>query len=97
MSSTLVAGAAACDITPEGPQFLFGYPHVERMSTGVHDRLLSSALYLSDGRVALLLVANDVVSLGNERCAVRGGGFRRPRESGKPTSCSRPRTPIRDR
>ena len=66
MSSTFVAGAATADITPEGPQFLFGYPHVARISTGVHDRLLSSALYLHDGRTALLFVANDVVSIGNE-------------------------------
>ena len=66
MSSTLVAGAATADITPDGPQFLFGYPHVARISTGVHDRLLSSALYLCDGRTALLLVSNDVVAIGNE-------------------------------
>lgn len=73
MSSTLVAGAATADITPDGPQFLFGYPHVARISTGVHDRLLSSALYLYDGRTALLLISNDVVAIGNETARrVRG-------------------------
>ncbi len=61
MARCLVAGAAISDITPEGPQFLFGYPHVRRYSTGVHDRLLSSALYLSDGERPLLLAANDVI------------------------------------
>jgi hypothetical protein len=66
MPSNLVAGAATTDITPEKSQFLLGYPHVERMSTGVHDRLLSSALYLYDGQTALLIVANDVVMIGNE-------------------------------
>jgi neutral ceramidase len=61
MPSALVAGAATADITPSESQFLFGYPHVRRYSTGVHDRLLSSALFLSDGGTPLLLVANDVI------------------------------------
>jgi neutral ceramidase len=61
MPSALVAGAATADITPSDSQFLFGYPHVRRYSTGVHDRLLSSALFLSDGETPLLLVANDVI------------------------------------
>ncbi len=61
MASALIAGAAAADITPEDSQFLFGYPHVRRYSTGVHDPLLSSALFLSDGKTSLVLVANDVV------------------------------------
>ena len=43
MGSSLIAGAAAVDITPDGSQFLFGYPHVARYSTGAHDRLLASA------------------------------------------------------
>jgi neutral ceramidase len=59
--ATLIAGAAAADITPDNSQFLFGYPHVPRYSTGVHDPLLSSALFLSDGQSSLLLVANDVI------------------------------------
>ena len=39
------AGAAQVDVTPDSPQFLYGYPHCERISTGVHDPLLASALY----------------------------------------------------
>ena len=35
----LHAGAAVADITPAGSQFLFGYPHVNRYSTGVNDPL----------------------------------------------------------
>jgi hypothetical protein len=66
MASPLIAGAAAADVTPVDSQFLFGYPHVRRYSTGVHDRLWSSALFLSDGRTPLLLVANDVVYVGQE-------------------------------
>ncbi len=57
----LSAGAAAIDITPRDSQFLFGYPHVDRRSTGVHDPLLSSALYLSDGHTPVLFVANDII------------------------------------
>ena len=66
MARILIAGAAAADITPEDSQFLFGYPHVPRYSTGVHDHLLSSALFLSDGKIPLLLVANDVIFIGHE-------------------------------
>ena len=61
MPDMLNAGAAAVDITPHTPQFLFGYPHVQRISTGTHDPLLTTALYLSDGRTRLLLISNDVI------------------------------------
>lgn len=54
-------GAAAADITPTDSQFLFGYPHVKRYSTGVHDRLLSSALYIDDGRNKAMFIANDII------------------------------------
>jgi neutral ceramidase len=84
MPPTLVAGAATADITPDGPQFLFGYPHVARISTGVHDRLLSSSLYLCDGRTALLLVSNDVVAIGNE--TARRVRQRIQRETGVPAA-----------
>lgn len=66
---SLKAGAAAVDITPEGSVFLFGYPHVPRMSNGVHDRLLSSALFLSNGATSLLLVANDVIFISKAMAA----------------------------
>jgi hypothetical protein len=52
------------DITPADSQYLFGYPHVERYSTGVHDRLFSSALYLFDGYTSLLFIANDIIFIG---------------------------------
>ncbi len=63
---TLKAGAAQIEITPNDSQFLFGYPHVKRYSTGVHDRLWSSALYLSDGNEQLLFVANDIIFISKE-------------------------------
>jgi hypothetical protein len=66
MPNTLLAGAAAVDITPQDSQFLFGYPFVRRYSTGVHDPLLSSALSLGDGRTSLLFVANDVIYVSRD-------------------------------
>ena len=35
-------------------------------STGAHDRLLASRLYLSDGRTALMMAANDVIYIGRD-------------------------------
>ncbi len=61
MSHGLKAGAASADTTPKNSQFLYGYPHVKRYSTGVHDPLLASALYLSDGQTSLVFVACDVI------------------------------------
>ena len=58
---SLLAGAAAVDITPTTSQFLWGYPHVARMSTGVHDPLLASALYLADGNSEVLFVGCDLL------------------------------------
>jgi hypothetical protein len=84
MPHPLIAGAATADITPDDPQSLFGYPHVARISTGVHDRLLSTALYLSDGRTPLMLVANDIAVIGNE--TVRRARERIQRETGVPAA-----------
>ena len=66
MPDKLNAGAATVDITPKDSQFLFGYPYVERYSTGVHDHLLSSALYLSDGETQAMFIANDIIFVPNE-------------------------------
>ncbi len=60
-TACLRAGAAVADVTPSKPQFLYGYPHVERWSQGVHDPLLVSSLYLSDGTTELLFAACDVI------------------------------------
>lgn len=66
MSASLQAGAATADITPRDSQFLFGYPHVERWSTGVHRPLFASALYLNDGVTPLITVACDVLFVDRE-------------------------------
>lgn len=65
----LVAGAATSEITPGDRQFLYGYPMVPRFSTGVHDPLLSSALYLADGTTRVMFVANDLIYLSMETVA----------------------------
>ncbi len=64
-----MAGAAAIDITPTDTQFLWGYPHVERYSTGVHDPLFSTALFLSDGSEEVLFAAQDIIFIGRDTAA----------------------------
>ncbi len=54
---TLQARAAQVDITPESAVPLFGYPHVRRISTGVHDPLLASALVLRSRGVTQAQIA----------------------------------------
>ena len=61
MTGRLLAGCVAVDVTPRTSQFLWGYPHVERYSTGTLDSLCSSALYLRQDDHSLLFIANDVV------------------------------------
>jgi len=56
-----IAGAAVADITPLDSQFLYGYPHVRRYSTGVHDPLQAKAIALSDGETTLGFVICDLI------------------------------------
>ncbi|MDR1011357.1 MAG: neutral/alkaline non-lysosomal ceramidase N-terminal domain-containing protein [Opitutaceae bacterium] len=65
-----LAGAATRNITPADGVFLFGYPHVPRAATGVHDPLETSALYLcdADGR-ALLFISSDLIFVGKQLAA----------------------------
>ena len=62
--SPLFAGAATVDISPTGSVFLYGYPHVPRLSTGVHDPLECSLLYLESGADRALFVAVDLIWVG---------------------------------
>lgn len=62
---SLLAGVGVRDISPTLPMFLFGYPHVPRMSTGVHDPLLATALCLVDGEHAAMFVAVDILMLSH--------------------------------
>ncbi|MCX7825574.1 MAG: neutral/alkaline non-lysosomal ceramidase N-terminal domain-containing protein, partial [Verrucomicrobiae bacterium] len=67
---SLQAGCAVRDITPTKPSFLVGYPHVARISTGVHDPLLASALYLADGETTLLLIGLDILFISQRSTAI---------------------------
>ena len=69
MSSHLTAGASTIDISPVDSQFLWGYPHVERMSKGIHDPLLSGALYLSNGECQVIFITNDIIIIPNDLVA----------------------------
>ena len=65
----LHAGAARRDISPEDSQFLFGYPHVERHSTGIHDPLQSAALCLRNGEHSIIFCTNDIIFVSKESVA----------------------------
>ena len=58
---SLQAGTGRADISPGTPMFLVGYPHVPRISAGVHDPLYASALCLRNGTETLILVAVDIL------------------------------------
>ena len=60
------AGAAAVTIIPSNSHFLFGYPFVERMSTGTNDELLSSAIYLNNGENQVLFISNDIIYVSKD-------------------------------
>lgn len=55
------AGVGRRDISNYRPLFLVGYPHVPRISTGVHDPLYATALYLSDGTTSIIVVSVDIL------------------------------------
>lgn len=65
----LRAGAAKVDVSPRKPEFLVGYPHVPRVSTGVHDPLWASALYISDGARQAIVVGVDILFVHHETAA----------------------------
>lgn len=61
--STLRAGAAWRDISPVKPVALYGYPHVERISTGIHDPLLATVLVLGNGRQTVVMASLDLLMI----------------------------------
>jgi hypothetical protein len=73
---SLKAGVAVRDITPKKPLFLAGYPHVPRISEGVHDPLSASAVCLKNNGASLLFIAVDTLFISAEtanfcRAAIR--------------------------
>jgi hypothetical protein len=67
--SVLLAGAFAKDITPDKSYFLYGYPHVNRMSTGTHDPLYASSLVLQSGSEAVALCSTDLIYITKKMVA----------------------------
>ena len=59
----ILAGAAKREINPSGPMALFGYPHVERISQGVHDPLFASALCVKNDGQPVALISLDILML----------------------------------
>jgi hypothetical protein len=59
----LLAGAYAAELSPPNGLQLFGYPHRKRLSTGVHDPLLASALVLRQGVNTQVQIALDLLFL----------------------------------
>jgi hypothetical protein len=65
----LMAGTARVDITPPGAVSMGGYgQRAGKVSRGVHDPLFAKALFLTDGRVRLLLITADLISLPDAIC-----------------------------
>ncbi len=62
----IMAGAAIIDVTPQKPMFLHGYPHVNRISQGVHDPLYASALIIDNGLTQIGFCAVDVIFINRE-------------------------------
>jgi hypothetical protein len=65
-AALLHAGAAVRNLTPQQSVFLFGYPHVARHSTGVHDPLQCTALYLRGEGGGVLFLANDLIHVSKQ-------------------------------
>lgn len=63
---SLKAGVETTIISPKKPMFLVGYPHVERISTGINDELYASALFLDDEKKSLLFISLDIVFIYHE-------------------------------
>ena len=62
----LQAGAATREITPAQPLQLCGYPHARRISSGVHDPLLASVLFLRNESSSVLLCSLDLIMLNSD-------------------------------
>ena len=67
--SELLAGFGRQDITPPVGVHMMGYASRTGPSTGIHDRLMASALALSDSSTTAVIVALDVASLDLEGVA----------------------------
>ena len=60
--SGLRGAAGKVDITPDKPAYLAGY-EMNRLSTGVHDRLMARCLVLESGEIKIAFISCDVIGL----------------------------------
>ena len=60
---SLRAGAAYHQISPPRPMALYGYPHVQRISTGVHDPLLATVIVLKKPDAMVVLASLDLLMI----------------------------------
>ena len=60
------AGSSICDITPDFPAFMCGYP-TSLTSTGVHDKLYNTAMYIECGGKEFLYLMNDLCYFSRTR------------------------------
>ncbi len=58
----LRGSAGKVDITPDKPAYIAGY-EMNRLSTGVHDRLMARCMVLESGGVKIAFVSCDVIGL----------------------------------
>ncbi len=63
---SLHAGVSSRNITPTKSLFLYGYPHVERMSEGVNDPLLANAMVLDNGEEQIVFCSVDLIYFSKE-------------------------------
>jgi hypothetical protein len=61
--TTLNAGSARADITPDFPVMQGGFGQRTTPCTGVHDRIHGKALYLDDGGARVLIVTADLICI----------------------------------
>lgn len=59
----LQAATGLADISPRGSVYLAGYPHTERISSGIHDPLQAVALCLANNDTRVLMLAVDTLFL----------------------------------
>ncbi|MEX0612942.1 MAG: neutral/alkaline non-lysosomal ceramidase N-terminal domain-containing protein [Pirellulales bacterium] len=81
----LIVGASSSDITPRSPIFLYGYPHTPRVSTGVHDPLWASAMFVGDRAGVAIFVSVDTIWLSKR--LVGAARAQITRETGLPGDC----------
>ncbi|HEY1639653.1 MAG TPA: neutral/alkaline non-lysosomal ceramidase N-terminal domain-containing protein [Streptosporangiaceae bacterium] len=83
--TTLLAGGATADITPDTGVPMGGYSARQGTATGVHDQLLARTIMFSDGSADLVISVCDLVGVGDQ--IVRRARQLAESELGIPAGC----------